>query len=434
MEQNNSGQVVYVKDMVFAALYRWKIIILMAVIFALLLGAFQYVRSYDAKFEETEKTRQIQIADLEKRLDSVQRRIESQRAYIKDSPLINMDPYPVYKGKLDLTVVLEGITVEEDVQSINKTGTILRAYQNTLLTSAAADDLAQILDVDVKYLMEALRFSVSDGSGVLSLAVFHNDPDAAQKAQEAIQTWLTDAKDDVESVTYPHSVHILPHSVIAVNHEDALDAQKNATSALAEFVSEEESVERQLESLKLEGQTNSIKDVLVFAIIGAILGGVLTVVIVAVAHIFRAKVYSARTLQDATDVPVLCCLPGEKKTDKLTAWFRKLEQRSATLDGTAVAVATVRLQYTDLQEVLLLGQCPEAIRTAVGQAFQKEGIRAVFADGDIQSVSALTLLREYENVILIETCGKSRYDRVQAQKELLHRQSRQLIGCILLNG
>ena len=137
MEYEKKEQVIFIKDLLFAALYQWRKILIGAVILALILGGVSFLnqrkaaettlsdeeaQSALAEFEENK-------ARLEQDLENTEKALTNQENYLSQSPIMLMDPYGVYQASIEVTVqsdyqILPGM----QYQNPDYTSAILRAY------------------------------------------------------------------------------------------------------------------------------------------------------------------------------------------------------------------------------------------------------------------------------------------------------------------
>ena len=91
------------KDLFFHVLYRWRSIIIIALVGALLACAWQFfsiarvhmageLTKEEKKYEIDQKNYEITLAALEDSVESYQKVIENQTAYLNNSLLLKLDP------------------------------------------------------------------------------------------------------------------------------------------------------------------------------------------------------------------------------------------------------------------------------------------------------------------------------------------------------
>lgn len=143
--QNAYEQEIDLKDLLFAVLRKWKLVVASAVIFAVLLGGakgFLTYRSYSdpeavATRTETYETELKRYEDdkeiCEREIKNITDDIANRQDYMENSVLMNMSPYDVGEAKADLFIKTDyQIMPELTYQNIDYTDTILLSYQSTI--------------------------------------------------------------------------------------------------------------------------------------------------------------------------------------------------------------------------------------------------------------------------------------------------------------
>ena len=151
-------QEIDLKDLMFAVLHKWRPVILVAVVLAVLLGgakgAMTYRQQNDPEVsKETREKYQEELDLYEKNKETAEREIENlktdianQQEYLDKSIWINMSPYDVCESRIDMYVttgyeIMPGMVY----QNQDYTDTILQAYQGLLLLLQAVVEIGQPL-------------------------------------------------------------------------------------------------------------------------------------------------------------------------------------------------------------------------------------------------------------------------------------------------
>ena len=109
--QNSYEQEVNLKDLLFVILHKWRAIIAVSVIFAVLMGGAKGALTYKSQnapeaAEQREEAYQISLAQYENDLAAYEREIKnisdniiSQQDYLEGSVLMNLSPYDLYEAE-----------------------------------------------------------------------------------------------------------------------------------------------------------------------------------------------------------------------------------------------------------------------------------------------------------------------------------------------
>ena len=160
MEPNNTyDQEIDLKDLMFAVLYKWRPVVIAAVVIGLLLGGFKAFSTYKSQNDPTVITekeadyqKDLEIYEKnkstgEREIDNLLNDITEQQMYLEKSVRMNMSPYDVWEAKIDLFVKTDYVIMPDMVyQNVDYTDTILQAYQSALTNTEFLQKVAEILE------------------------------------------------------------------------------------------------------------------------------------------------------------------------------------------------------------------------------------------------------------------------------------------------
>ena len=436
MEKERNEQVVFVKDLLFASLYQWRKMLVVGLVFAVLLGAFAGLMEWKkvsasaslggvaVLSEEYQMTRQR----LERKQENYQNLVKSQEAYMVESPLMLLDPYQVYTATIELTV-----WPTEDEQEV--IGAILNAYAAHLRSDPVINKAAEEIGMQSKYLMELVQL-VNGGIETRSLTVTVNaaDASAAQKVLDILAAGVQSAGTQIEQNIGKHNATVVISGVNERVNPLLIDQQKLAQTRLKDLKTQLADTKKELDGLKVPVASTGIskKKIVIFAVLGAIVGAMLVVGVACFEHIAGGVVYSGRTLKNCTGVKLLGGLTLKQPKCKIDRWLRRLEGRCST-EETAVVTATVKNYCRDGQKLLLAGSCDQA-NEKIAQLLKQAEVPVVGCGSLLTSADALEALPRCDAVLLVECCGVSKYQDVLLTLERIEDQKKTVIGCVLLDG
>lgn len=114
--QNNYEQEVNLKDLLFVILHKWRIILVVSILLAILMGGAKGFLTYRSQNDpdaitQREEAYQLDLAQYENGLSSYEREIQNisdnivnQQDYMEHSVLMNISPYNLYEAKANLFV------------------------------------------------------------------------------------------------------------------------------------------------------------------------------------------------------------------------------------------------------------------------------------------------------------------------------------------
>lgn len=441
MEKERNEPVVFVKDMLFASLYRWRQILVVALIFAVLLGAFAGLLEWKKvsanisheEFAAIKQEYEIERQRLQKKMDNCQNLVDSQEAYNVESPMMLLDPYQVYTASIELTVWPSEMVAGQETVDI--AGPVLNAYAAHLKSDRVINQAAEEIGMQSKYLLELVN--IANGgleTRSLTVKVSFASAEDAQKVLDILVASVEVAGAQIEKNVGKHNATVVVSGVDERVDPLLIDQQKLAQTRLKDLKTQQAEVQKELDSLKAPAAIAGVskKKIVLFVIVGAILGMALVVGIACFRHIAGGVVYSGRTLKNCTGVKLLGNLMLNKPHCKVDAWLRKLEGRCVT-DEAAVVAATVKNYCRKGDKLLLVGTCDEA-NEKVAQLLKDADVFVDTYGSLLSSAAALAALPQCDAVLLVECCGVSKYQDVRVTLERIQDQNKPVIGCVLLEG
>lgn len=456
MKNRNDGQIIFLKDLVFAALYQWKKALVLLVAFALILGGVKGVSSFlnmknaVLQSENTEQQElQMEVYEtkklsLEQQIKTNRENARQQQAYLSESVLMSLDPYNYYELYYSFFVD-SGYQIMPDklYQDPDMTLAIMHAYNEAISSEACVQAIADLMQTKTFYVSEIVSSTALEGSRSFVITAKTPDMESANALLTFLQQYVEQTKTHVSQIVAAHEIR-MSESFVSKRMDSALaDYQQQQMDKLTTLNNTLTGLQTEKNALaipeKLVADAGSVvKDAITFAVVGAILGVFLTVLGAWVVHVASGKVYSARTLISYTGIKVLDCINTDAKRDSIEKWLRTKEGRNmhaAAVQHARIA-ANIRNLLADKSSLLVTASTEDAqsasLITALTQALP--GYTVVFKGDPLQDAAVLEEMAKADAVLMIEKCGCSRYTHVQQQMELIEDYGKQLIGCVLLDG
>lgn len=442
MENRSNERLIYLKDLIFCVLYRWKMVLAVALIFALLLGGYKGITSLSGAGAAPDLSDyEAQKNVLTQQIEAIQKNIDGQQAYLDNAYVMQLDPYDHYLLTMRFYIDT-GYQIQPDtvLQTPDIATPLLRSYRSLLTGSACREAISQALEVEALWLTDALRVSDPDSSNVLYISFRADTQDSALLVQAVLQEQLQQMHAQLSDTIGSHSLRSLENTVSASIDQELVSTKAALTDQLKQQQVTLGDVKAQLDALtppavQAVSLGGAIKSAVKFAILGAVLAVFLAVVILWIAHIASSKVYSARTLVNRTGVKIVGTIAVQAASNPIDKKLRAWEGRNQADPETQAAMlaVSIRNRCKNATKLLLTGSAAaEQLRQALGQAMPGVQIEST---GDIlESAAALEALADCDAVVLTEQCSVSRYESVSRRIELIRDHEKQLIGCVLLNG
>lgn len=451
MENKKQTQMIYLKDLLFAALHRYRGILAVMLSFAVLLGGLKAISGFSAlknasgdisKYQAALALYETECASIDQQIVLLERSIESQQSYLTESVLMQLNPYGFYEATLTIYVdtgyqILPGM----NYQTPDKTSTILNSYQTALIDSQTLQQLAQAVDIQPQYVSELISVTVPSSSHTLVVTVKYASADGAQtlislicEQAEAVHQQVSQAiaSHDMNMVT--QNVHATVDSSLAATQKTELDRLTTLQTALKNVQDKQAALTPPVApTITTSGV---VKDTLVYFVVGAVVGAFLAILVILAAHIASGKIYASRNLLDRLSIKVLGCISSASPKKSVDRWLRKLEGRNvADVSQQAELLAVnVKNRCGQGDRLLVVSDADAAASAPVVQALRNAGLQLDDRGSLLQDKAALEALAGCNSVLLILQCHKSLYTNAEQEMCIVRDCGKQLLGCILIDG
>lgn len=432
MEQERKTQTVYFKDLFFAICYQWKWLIIAVLVGAILLGGIQILGSNKAASVDSVSItpeRQLKVEHLQATQERLEYNIEAQTTYLENSVLMSIDPYASYSAGVYLCVTPEA--PENTEQYDHQVAALLRGYYTCLFSPEALESMGTQFQMEASYLRELLSFDFSNVS-YLNISARGRDQAEAEALRQAMVDIIHQNHENVSQSVGAHTVTVIPFTVGPKIDTSLFDTQNSAYQKLTTMKNNLIATIDELDRLLPTALQSGGMSPLLFAVIGAFLGFCLVAGIAFVGHLASGKIYSARVLQDRTQLKILGCLPG-KERNAIDRWLRKLEGR-ATKDSAEAVATNICNRTKDCSDILLLGSYEDAYLQPLVKALESRGKICTVCADPAHSAPAMQAIDSCQSAVLVETCGVSGYESAIWAKDTIAEYGKNILGCVVIDG
>lgn len=456
------------KELLFAVLYRWRLLLAGGVAAALLLGGYKagsqwlQMRSqvaideaqtnYENYNREMEAVQQ-RISVCEREIRNIKEDIAKREKYLQNSVYINMSPYEIWEAKTELFVktdyeIMPGMTY----QNTDFTGTILQTYQSALNNAQFREELAKGSQIEAIYLKELIGVDIGwNNNGynhLLIIQVRHPEEEMARSLMKKLLEGVDRSRDSIRSSIKDHTITEVSSSLGCVVDLDLAERQRNEKDSLERF--RDSLAQKELELLNLgtekEGlkkpeqisETAVVKSGVKYGLIGVVLGIFGAAFFAAVGFVMSDKVSSARELKYRFKIRILGRLPlkSPKAVHRFDAFLRKLEGRPAEAqEGREYDLIAMNLLNCGKKpdSLFVTGGASDALIACVAENLSKrlEEIPVHSGGSLLKEPESLKKLSESGSVVLVEQRGISSYDTVEMELEKIADVHKELVGCVV---
>ena len=446
-------QEIDLRDLFFQLLYRWRSILVAALIGAILLGTARFIINETAhragKQTKWEKEYEIELQEFRDKLRNARNGVKTytnlineKNDYLDNSVYMKLDPQDEWYAVKRYYIQVDQSVLDALPQAIQEdpADRVASAYSLMLKNGLDSGEMEALLGTGKReYIDELVIISGDVASNTLTLSVIGAN-------QEDVLRQLAYFDDRLNTVCGPKAQTVAPHTLTMID-EEARSRIDSGLSARQDEINKQilewqEALKEQKEALNdIEDQDEPRKPVGIkkFAAIGFILGGFLTALFHAIKYIMSGTLHHSGELSDRFDLPVY----GEFRKSRarrpgkgLDGLFEKWEFKRASSDAVVVneIVALLRERHGG-KRVLLTGTVSQDKLMDLSRKLLPglEGALRLDAQGDILADSAaIAAASGADAVVLVEEKYASRMKGIEREAELLLMGSANVAGCVMI--
>lgn len=444
-------------ELFFKILIRWRFVIGLAVLCALILGGgkaaagFAQLNDADYMAEQTEKVEKEQreydaLKGLyETQLSNINQEIDVQNQYLSKSLYMSIDPYNEYQEVLSYYVstdykILPGM----DYQNLNSMTSILLAYSQAADSDSVYERVASQLaePVDAGFLQELVSINRDNGNGMLTIIVVGADEHIPSLLIREIQKNIEDSREKVRKTIGEHEITEVTHSTYYGVDTALIDkVQKyNETSSRLQ----DAAVKRRNELKALVAPTGSVpsrgsvvKNAIKYAVLGGVLGVFFACSWICMLFIMGDRIPNERDLKRLYGIPVL----GRYHQAKKNGIDRRIElmegiDASCCNENTAYAIAAANIANAaeSGKSTMLVGSMAEEQLKDVYKSLLKSGDlseeKFVLGGDMLSNPEVIRKLKETDAVVIAENLNTSKGTSFAKAVDMLKRQDKKILGIV----
>ena len=472
MNTETYEQEIDLKDLFFYLLYRWRLLLLAALVGAAALAGVKVVKEksagadeeigitsdYQQLLDEYETEKQM----LEQSVEQIQASINAQNQYILTAPYMQINPYEEYYGTADFLVETQGKSAEGEMRNL------IQAYKNALTNGAYLNQFAKSQDLEVRYVRELLSVSgndMTDGAigstymwmdaldershqGILTVSVIGPDEKLVNTILDGLNDEVLLLQDELGTSIAAHSIQQLRTGVVTQVDTNALDRQQKIRNCVTTLDKNLTDTEKTLKDLKKPDSSEvtvpasgvNKKDVVKYAILGFLAGGFVVVVCLGGYYIMNDKVTSEKEIKNrfaTKELGTFSRVPKKRAFGFIDAWLRRLAGDDIYVEDDAVydmIEANIRNYAGEKKHLLITGMAAEATMERVSGKLNADlsGFHLETGRDMISRAAVRRQLAACEGIVLVEEKGVSRYSLVQQELELAKDMGIEVLGVIVV--
>ena len=424
-------------------------------------AAMTEYRQKKADYDAAVRQYKLDTTSNEQAQADTQKALEDAQTYAEHSMLSNLDAHNVWTARADLYIKTNYQIMPGSVyQNPDNTSAVVQAYANLLVNGDAMDKAADALKLQARFLREVVTAEPVQNangtySGLLTLRVNAADQNSAEKILNELLGHLDEVQASISAAIGSHTVATVAQSCSRMVSTDLLaqqQAQSDNIAALQAQMQTLQATREQLDETYADTQANwaavsepvlhaaLLSSIAKFALIGFVVGVFVVAGIVCVQFLAAGRVYSAKELKRACNLPVLGALASEKSktAQKLDAALNRAEGRpngSTDAEMLCLMAQTIRSRAPQARRVLVTGDLPAEQLTALAAALQAtDALRSVTvtaAESILKAAATVQQVNLADSIVLAADCACSRYAAVNDQNEQIRRLGKSVLGCIV---
>lgn len=448
------------KEILAVVVRRGGGILLTVLVLAAALGAYKLKNQLELSklpensaeyIEEEHRTALMEFEEqklsLEKELERTEQSQEVQKKYVNNSLLMKLDPYHLIKNTKVLFIDMPGYAGwgELPEQSEDRYVRVLNQIQSYYRTYWNATDLSQELksygvpNIEELYLREVIDVQIADSMIVITVSgeTFQD----VQSIADAVSQWFIQLSASENANVYEHEIFELTNVTKIEISEDLRNQQQYHLQATKDLEAKAKELEAQLDGLIAPVKRGSyskqeiLKSAIIWAVLGAVAGGVLSCVWILVLFMFRSRIESSRQMEQVLGVPFLgsavkssniwkrlsdrmLAEPTWQDDTQAESYMAEAFRAAAGAPEQAVILTTLAGKKLDLS----------GVEKTIGKVAGKV-ICVADAERNAETVKAL---QKCKCVVLAERVDASELPKMQSLLEQINRMEATVVGFVTI--
>ena len=452
-------------DLFWYILRQWRVILIAMIVLGVLLGGwfgFKEYLNYSNK-EQVEKAKEsfeiataayeFDKAQLENKLERLQKDLEQQKLFEDNCLMLQIDPYNVYIHTASYYINTDyEIAPELYYQNPDYTGVITNSYKSAVdrmdfdTIIATSDQPLLTVANPTTTGKRMVTTSTDAGNGILNITVFSDTQERADALFSAIDETLKAQEVILNNVIGEHTLGILSEKSYVDVDGDFSTLQDSFTNKTVTINNGIEKTNEELKNLAQPVDTTPtiksvVKKVIKLGIIGAAVGLILTAGYFLIRVLFKDIVISSAALENRYSLPVLGVLQkSNKKPSKLDLYCEKqlgIRYNASIDDQTRFIMSNLLIflkKRPDVQKIILIGSVKQDLLQELQERLQKQiSHRQIVAAGNIlENSNAVDALEEDSIVIDVETWSRSGHGDIQKVLRMVRASGNDQAGFVLV--
>lgn len=460
MDNNIYEQEIDLKDLIFAVLRKWRLVVLFAFIFTVLLGGYKCVKElmnqndeeYVAELKDKYKTDQTKyeqsIKAYERDIESFNASLTNQEEYKEKSILLKVDPYN--KGTASVDVFVKMLEAPEGtgitVTPVDFADSVVKAYASAIQQGGFLEDISREMGVDLIYIKELVTVTTDYDSNMLNVSVTYTDKEGAGKILDVILKNLETMYPEIQEHLGQHSLSIMNQDIGVITDQTLAEYQKQKVEDLAATNKNLEDTEKALKDMEepakpvVLSRMSIVKEGVKYGILGGFVGVLLVAFCVCIAFIMNGKVNTDEELKSRFGLKYLGSFAQtrvKKAFSGVDLWLDRLEGRDIVSDESVVDIISANIigMLNKGESVFLTGLVEETRLEDLADKIQQRlsELKIGFGTNILRSAVSLQNLQKFDTVILVESRRQTKIRDIEKEIEIVRNMKKEFLGYIVMD-
>ena len=432
---------VRIRDLLFHLLYRWRSILLAALICGIVFGAWQYFsvnaahkagnRTKDEqRYEQDLASYQATVSEEKAKLEQWQALLDERLAYRDNSLLMQLDPENVWAAEKKYTVSGAGESAAD----------VLAVYTGAMITEHDGAALQEAFGTDnVGYVNEVVAFSTDSAENSFRVRVYASTQEAAEKGLAYVTGKIEEAGARAQEIA-PHTLQAVSEGASLQILEGLTEKKSNLHDDILKLKDKVKISERNVLGAEENEPLVPGDPVKSWAVTGAGLGLLAMIGIYLVSFLLRGKLRRGEEISDQYGVPVFGEMnrSGARRSGKgIDGWLEKLQfRKEKKTDGQVYDNAAALVKENRAEGTLVLAgtvggdvleRVKEEMEKRLGEEVQIEVCAGFPAErGSVEKVSSAG------SVVWVEEKHVSRSEGIKRAAEVFEAVGAKVIGVLVV--
>lgn len=425
----------------FARVFRkWWIILIVAAAVGVLAGGYKIFTTTKERDNNPENTMtyeeyQKKLADYEQNTKTLKDSIavsedtlQSKIDYLSNSIVTKLDPNNVYVAKNNL--FFESPDSENSVSLRDRVANRAVDLYSTYITSLDFwTDISKELETEPQYILELISATPDYEASDLMVSIKYTDEEGARKLSDymnnKLQSYTPDANNQIGNFRLINTSPVVSNMV----DSSLQNWHYNKTSEIKNLENSIKQLQQSLDKLSRPSQPATIsKSALVkegvgFGIKAAAAAAGATIILLSIIIVASKKVLSAKEFYNRYELKEIARFP---KSGNGRAGISDKERYD-------IATENINRYSGDSGNILIIGKAPKAaINLAVAELRKRmDNISIDHIEAVNDSTAHINRLKEADSVIITETVGSSKYNRIDNNIRYVNDWNTPIVGSIL---